>query len=92
MLAEIVLIAHGVEQIFGEFRLARKKTERVSASLRLAKNDFLSRLSSCTYRFRRLGQYQPQSGLRRNDNYLYSSSALFLRRKDCRQERVAQHD
>ena len=29
MLAEIVLIAHGVEQIFGEFRLARKKTERV---------------------------------------------------------------
>ena len=28
VLAEIVLIAHGVEQIFGELRLARKKTKR----------------------------------------------------------------
>jgi hypothetical protein len=27
VLAEIVLVAHCIEQIFGEFRLARKKTE-----------------------------------------------------------------
>src|SRR5262245_2541348 len=29
VLAEIVLVAHGVEQIFGEFRLTTKKTERL---------------------------------------------------------------
>jgi hypothetical protein len=28
-LAEIMLVAHGVEQIFGEFRLTTKKTERL---------------------------------------------------------------
>ena len=45
---------------------------------------FLSRLNNCTYRFRRLGRCQPQSGLHRNDNYPYSSSAMFLRRKVAR--------